>query len=333
LNFSFLQKKELETLSDNEKSALKMKISENEIAAGSYQKSADQKYSEAHMAMNPIQVNTVQTDTIKKPDNVAVLDSVKQSGNEVIKNINKQSDTGNKIASAATKPVEIFSIFEVLPKPVSDPKVKISIDPEVPAGLIYRVQMGVFRNPVSPSYFKGINPVYGFKIPGTDKTSYYAGMFRKSADAGKALATIKAKGFNDSFVVALFDSKRVSPDRSAIMEKEWGNKPLLITSNSSADTIPPTLVFKVEVTRSLKPLKDDVVEGIKKVAGNRGLDIQTLDNGNSVYLIGKFITFDSAAEYSNLMIRNGYRDARVVSFLGKKEIPVETAKKLLESPK
>ena len=29
------------------------------------------------------------------------------------------------------------------------------------------------------------------------------------------------------------------------------------------------------------------------MAGNRGLDIQPLDDGNIAYLIGKFITFES----------------------------------------
>ena len=101
----------------------------------------------------------------------------------------------------------------------------------------------------------------------------------------------------------------------------------------AADTIPPTLSFRVEVSKSKKPLQDDVVEGIKKMAGARGLDIQTLDDGNIAYLIGKFITFESAAEYSDLLIRNGYREAKVVAWLGNKEIPVETAKQLFENLK
>ena len=75
------------------------------------------------------------------------------------------------------------------------------------------------------------------------------------------------------------------------------------------------------------------MEGIKKMAGNRGFDIQSADNLNTVYLIGKFITFESAAEYADLLIRNGYREAKVVAFMGKKEIPVETAKQLVEDRK
>ena len=72
------------------------------------------------------------------------------------------------------------------------------------------------------------------------------------------------------------------------------------------------------------------MEGIKKISESRGLEIITLNDGNIVYLIGKFITFESAEEYADLLTRNGYRDAKVVAWLGKKEIPVETAKQLFE---
>ena len=40
---------------------------------------------------------------------------------------------------------------------------------------------------------------------------------------------------------------------------------------------------------------------LKTMAGNRGLDILHLTDGNIVYLIGKFITFESAAEYADLL--------------------------------
>ena len=329
------QKKELEKLPNAEKPALKMKISENELLAASFQKSADQKYSEAQVAMNPQQEKTQQKEALQQSDNKVIKDSVKQSVNRITKEADKQSDTIKKIVPVVKKPVETFAFFEVLTKPVSDQNEKITIDPEVPAGLIYRIQIAVFRNSVAPAYFKGITPVYGLKVAGTDKINYYAGMFRRYSDANKALAAVKAKGFKDAFIVALSGNKPVSADRAAILEKEWGKKPFISMVKSvpetPIDTIPPTLSFRVEVIRSLKPLKDDMVEGIKKMAGNRGLDIQPLDDGNIAYLIGKFITFESAAEYADLLIRNGYREARVVAWLGKNEIPVETARQLFEN--
>jgi hypothetical protein len=86
----------------------------------------------------------------------------------------------------------------------------------------------------------------------------------------------------------------------------------------------------VEVIRSTKPLKEDIMAGLQKISGSKGLEMITLEDGNVVYLIGKFITFESAEAYAGLLIRNGYRDAKVVAWIGNKEIPVETAKQLFE---
>ncbi|MCX6325249.1 MAG: hypothetical protein NT144_01160 [Bacteroidia bacterium] len=307
----------------------------NEPLAASYQKSADQKYSEAQVAINPQQENIPPKEIIQPAYNMVNKDSVKQSDNKVVNAAEKQSDTLKQVGPIIKETVETFAFFEVLTKPVSDPDENITIDPEVPAGLIYRIQIAVFRNPASYAYFMGITPVYGFKIIGTDKTIYYAGMFRRFSDANKALAKVKTKGFKDAFVVALSGNKPVSADRAAILEKEWGKKPFICMVKSvpetPIDTIPPTLSFRVEVIRSLEPLKEDIVEGIKKMAGNRGLNIQPLDDGNIAYLIGKFITFESAAEYADLLIRNGYRETRVVAWLGEKEIAIETARQLFET--
>ena len=233
-----------------------------------------------------------------------------------------------------SKVTEIFSIFEVVAKPVYIPDEKVAVNPEVPPGLIYRIQLAVFKNPVSSSYFKGLTPVFGFKNAGTELTNYYAGMFRKLTDVVKALTKVKAQGFKDDFVVALSDKNIVSADRAGILEKEWGTKPLLVenqeTANIPRDTVPPTLVFRVEVIKSVKPVTADQMENIKKLSGGRGFDIIENESKQNIYLIGKFLTFESASEYADLLVRNGFREAKVVAYLGKREISVETARQLFE---
>jgi tetratricopeptide (TPR) repeat protein len=332
------QKRQLNNSPAAEKSNLKTKIAETEAAAVSFQKAADQKYNEAQLSINqtPVTLKQVEiNDSIMKqppPDEaVKVVPPVRKKDLQPA----KQIDTTKKESVVINKTVDIFSFFEVLPKPVTDSKEKIKINPEVPPGLIYRIQVAVFRNPVAPAYFKGVTPIYGFKVAETDKTNYFAGMFRRSADAAKALTEVRAKGFKDAFVVALSGNKPVSADRAALLEKEWGKKPFVTQVETvlaaPSDTIPPTLAFRVEVMRVLKPVKEDVIEGMKKMAGSRGFNILTLDDGKIVYLIGNFITFESAAEYSDLLVRNGYREAKVGAWLGKKEIPVDTARQLFEN--
>jgi hypothetical protein len=332
------QRKEMEKLSNTEKSALKARISENEKLAASFQNIADQKYNQAKGLINPqTDTNKLKTVAPVKTLDMHEKDSAVAANLKTVKISEKQPDTTKGNLMVARPKMEIFAFFEAMPKTLSDPKAKVVIDPEVPEGLIYRIQIAVFRNPVDIAYFKGLIPVYGFKIEGTDKTIYYTGMFRKAADAGKALSTVKNKGFKDAFIVALSDNKRISNDRAVLLEKEWGKKPFYsiekTVSETQADTITRTLTFRVEVTRSLKPLNIDIVEEIRKMAGNRGLDIQLLEDGKISYLVGKFITFETASEYADLLNRNGYREAKVVAKLGEKEIPVETARRLFEKLK
>lgn len=327
------QKKQLDNLPESQKASLRMKISQNEMLAASCQKSADMKYSEAQAKMNPaIAVVPRKADSVPPPER-------KECGiagvNQATSMKSPVPDTSKKVMPAEKKQVEIYSYFEILPKEAAYPYDKISIDPEVPAGLIYRIQLAVFKNPVAPSFFKGIVPVYGFKVSGTDKTNYYAGMFRRSSDVKKALQKVKDTGFRDAFIISLLDNKAVSAERAAILEKEWGNKSFVDSKlpGTAVDTVPPELVFRVEVSRSMKPLKPDAVENLRTLAGNRGLEILHLSDGNNVYLIGKFITFESAAEYSDLLVRNNFRGAKVVAWLGNKEVPVDIAKQLFNNLK
>jgi hypothetical protein len=331
------QKIELEKVVPSEKLALKARIAENEKLAAFFQKSADQKYLEAQ-AMNPSQDSSRYPKVItKKEANTPARDTTLKVDSRIVNFPGNKTDSIKSVNPVVKTQVETFAFFEILSKPQSDQGKKISIDPVIPEGLIYRIQIAVFRNPVAPSFFKGMSPVYGFKIAGTDKTSYYVGMFRRNADATKALASVKARGFKDAFIVGQSGGKTVSADRAALLEKDWGKKPFVSSvktlPENKTDTVPPALSYRVEVTRSVKPLKDDIVEGIRKIAGNRGLDIQPADDGKIAYLIGKFITFETATEYSDLLNRNGYREAHVVAWLGKKEISIDAANQLREKLK
>ena len=332
------QKKELEKLTGDQRSILKAKIAENEKVAAAFQALADKKYRDAQLAMHP-ELDTTKSLKTQTAQNKVIVDSTKKPDSQIIKVTDKHPDTTVEVISSVSSipMVGVFSFFDASGKPETDPKAKITIDAEVPPGLIYRIQIAVFKNPVSLAFFKGITPVYGFKIEGTDKIIYYVGMFRKSADGAKALASVKNKGFKDAFIAPLVDNKRVSSDRAVSMEKEWGGKPFYSIEKTlpktGADTITPTLIFRVDVIRSLKPLTEDVVEGMRKMAGSRGLDIQQLEDGKIDYLIGKFITFETAASYADLLKRNGYRESQVSAWLGKKEITIEAAKKLFDNLK
>lgn len=274
---------------------------------------------------------------------VADQDTIRASKSEALPPEEEVEDTTFQVlidehitaAVKETATAGVLMLFFIDPKLVHDQKDKIRINPKHPQGLIYRIQTAVFRNPAALSYFKGISPVYGIKNYSSGLTTYYAGMFRKIEDAKNALPQVRQKGFKDAFIVAFSGGKPVSLQRAEILEKEWGMIPFMpeeaVFREIATDTIPPTLSFRVEVVRTLKPVSEQNYEELKRLSGTRGLDIQTAEDGSIVYLIGQFITYESAENYADLLVRNGYRDAKVVAWLGKKEIPVETARQLFES--
>ncbi len=233
---------------------------------------------------------------------------------------------------------QVYSEFAVLSSPAYGDANPIPFDIKLPAGLVYTIQLAAFKNPVQPSVFRGLYPLYGKKKPENGVNYYYTGIFRMNEDARQALSKVRAEGFSDAFVIAMMDDTQVSMERAAMLEKEWAAKPLPVagadvTENkriTPPDTLPVgTLSFRAEAIRSKKPVKPEAVEKLEVLSGTRGLDIIKNNQDETVFLIGNFITFESADEYVSLLIRNGYSTARVAAYVGMQEIPVEAAKELL----
>jgi tetratricopeptide (TPR) repeat protein len=240
---------------------------------------------------------------------------------------------------AQTQQAFIFSRFEVRPSPVYSRTNPVPLDISLPAGLVYTIQIAAFKNPLDPAFFKGLFPVYGKIKKETGITFYYTGLFRRIEDARQALPKAREAGFTDAFIIALMDDIRISMERAAILENEWSGKPLpgepgdkgYMSTVESADTMPVgTLSFRAEVMRLDKPPKPELIDKLKQLAGERGLDIIKNNSNETVFLIGNFITFDSAEDYVSLLIRNGYSSARVAAYVGRYEISVEAAKELIK---
>ncbi|MFM7769622.1 MAG: hypothetical protein ACKO8Q_03620, partial [Bacteroidota bacterium] len=78
----------------------------------------------------------------------------------------------------------------------------------MPNGLIFRVQVGVFRKPVPDYFFREFTPVTGERLT-NDLTAYLTGFFASSKDAISAKAQVRNTGYTDAFIVAYCDGKRI----------------------------------------------------------------------------------------------------------------------------
>ncbi len=113
----------------------------------------------------------------------------------------------------------------------------IPIDPPLPEGLVFKVQVGAFRNPIKPEVFRGFAPITGERTPG-GLTKYTAGLFKDYPAANEARQGIRELGYSDAFVVAYLNGKRISVTEARRMT---GNLPPLTRVTAEGDTviIPP----------------------------------------------------------------------------------------------
>jgi hypothetical protein len=84
----------------------------------------------------------------------------------------------------------------------------VPMNPELPEGLVFKVQIGAFRAPLSPETFKGLQPLSGETTrPGWIR--YCVGMFKTFEPANTVKNEIKRNGYKDAFVVAYYNGKRI----------------------------------------------------------------------------------------------------------------------------
>lgn len=270
---------------------------------------------------------------------------VKDDAKEEIKtevNVEEKSDEKTNVEiidkTVMTSESGVFSSFEIRSVPAYTTSDPVPVGSSDTKGLVYHIQLAAFRNPVSPSYFRNLYPVFGKLNSTNGVTYYYTGLFRTHEAATSSLPSVRSNGFADAFVVAFIDEVQVSMERAAQAEGYWSGIPLFYTEKQmtekaaqvNKEPVPAgTLVLRAEVLRSVKPVKSDVMDKIELLAGNKPLDIVKNNKGETIILVGKFITFESAEEYVSLLNRNGYSNAKVAAWVGNSEIPVESAKELI----
>lgn len=134
----------------------------------------------------------------------------------------------NEIPDVLTSP-----IFVLTPNnsPVYSETNKIPATTKLPEGLIFKVQIGAFRNPIPQDHFRGFAPIMT-EDAGNGITRYTAGLFNTFNMANEAKNAIRTIGYPDAFVVAFYNGKRININEARAMAS--GGAP--IASNESIET-------------------------------------------------------------------------------------------------
>lgn len=76
--------------------------------------------------------------------------------------------------------------------------------------LVYKIQIGVFKNAPDEEALKKIPPVSKLAIPDKGLTKYFAGKYSSYEDAQKDLKKVRDSGFSGAFIVAFYKGERIS---------------------------------------------------------------------------------------------------------------------------
>ncbi len=76
--------------------------------------------------------------------------------------------------------------------------------------LIYKIQIGVFRNEPNAQAVSKIPPISKIEIPTKGLTKYYAGEYSSYAEAQKDISRVQAAGFPGAFIVVFKAGKQIN---------------------------------------------------------------------------------------------------------------------------
>lgn len=155
-------------------------------------------------------------------------------------------------------------IFLLTDEKVYSQENPIPLNPKIPKGLIFKVQVGAFRNPIPQDLFQGFAPVSAEKVR-DDITRYRVGYFKTYQDANQAKNQIRglSSSYRDAFVVAINNGERINLSEARA-----------ILSNQPVTIIPPT---SPSSTNSLSNLRTEIAQDLTLAS------VKTIDQTTGIF--------------------------------------------------
>jgi hypothetical protein len=235
----------------------------------------------------------------------------------------------------------------------------IPVDPVMPDGLIFQVQVGAYRNPIPQDLFGPYAPIMGQKLD-NGITRYRAGLFTKYEEAIQARNEIRTKGYSDAFVVVYVNGEKLTGEQARdILAQAKGKEsinvelvsgipttePLAGITTEGADTPKPNaeyyndpeaaeaaqvevimgLFYTVQVGVYSKPVKLDQLFNLSE------LNSELTGSGVIRYTTGRFGDLSAATNRKELAREKGVSDAFITAYYNGQRISLSEAKNVLEA--
>lgn len=192
--------------------------------------------------------------------------------------------------------------------------------------VVYRVQLGAFKNKISTKIFNTSAGVLELK---TGEEIYrYVTKGYKTIDLAAAIrADLVIQGYSDAFVTAYKGGKRILLSQTkATVDKKYKEDLNEEKMFSSVDK--KLLLFKIQLGPLKRPSAEKVMdETVKNLADN---DKQTTVTGSIRYTSGSFNKFDDAEKYRKELEAKGFVDGFIIATFKNEVISIQEAMELLK---
>jgi len=174
---------------------------------------------------------------------------------------------------------------------------------------------------VRHDFFRKLFPVTAEMDLEENFIRYYAGFFKRYAEAENALPLIRKEGYNDAFIVAHFQGGKISLERAKELEELEQKNRETDPDRSEFQSIENPL-YRIQFGIFSYPLSEKNLRFYQDKIGN--YKIQYLQNieGEFIYTIGIFLTFEEAEKAREMFVSKGLEGLNTIAFVGNKRIPL-----------
>jgi cell division septation protein DedD len=194
--------------------------------------------------------------------------------------------------------------------------------------VVYRVQLGAFKNKISTNVFNTNAGVLELKTG--DSYRYVTKGFKTIEEAASVRADLVIQGYSDAFVTAYKDGKRIpmSQTKATVTNKNYKED---LSEDKMFSSVDKKLVsFKVQLGPLKKSFAEKSMDERVKSMGINDVEKQTTGTGSIRYTAGNFATQEAADKYMKELQDKGLTEAFTIATFRGEVISLQEALELLK---
>ena len=187
----------------------------------------------------------------------------------------------------------------------------IPFDEPLPAGVIYKIQLGAFSQPIIFNLFKGLAPITGENLKGGAIKKYYAGKFFTLAEAQVGLVLAKSKGFKDAFIISWLNGKVVPLTRAQNFEERKSEVNKAVPDKLGNFPSTDKNIFRVVIGTFDNALPSRAQTIIADNTKNMEIAKKVIAEQVTSFSVGNFANFEEALRLKEALLSGGFVEAYV----------------------